>query len=142
MKQGGWFHTDNIGYMTESGEIFILGRQSDLISISNARVAPEVVEAMIEKHPKVQAVAIVPIPDEITFQQLCACIVPINKSDDVWQDIVDFLHKVIHHSHSDSQLSDLIPKYHVLLDSIPMTIHGKVEKEKLTEQAIKLLNVS
>ena len=52
----GYFHTGDIGYMNEDGELFLVGRKKRLIRFSNARsVYPEELEELLTQSDIIQA---------------------------------------------------------------------------------------
>lgn len=60
----GWYHTGDLGKYTENGEIFVLGRISDIIKYKNYTILPSEIEATLESHPDVEQAAVVSIPHE------------------------------------------------------------------------------
>lgn len=61
--KGGWFHTADLGYRTGSGEVFIVDRITDAITVKGITVLPQSIESVLNRHPAVLESAIVGIPD-------------------------------------------------------------------------------
>lgn len=69
------FHTGDIGRMTESGMIAVVGRKDRMIVTGGENVHPEEVAGVIEGHPDVSAVAVVGVEDEHWGEKVAAAIV-------------------------------------------------------------------
>ena len=61
---GGWFHTGDLGEMTENGEIIFSGRIKDMLKVGGENVASVEVEGFLSTHDGVKLAAIVGLPDE------------------------------------------------------------------------------
>jgi long-chain acyl-CoA synthetase len=70
----GKYHTGDIGYLDAQGQLFIRGRQNDLIIRGGANVYPVEVERVLGEHPAVAAVAVLGIADERLGQRVAAVI--------------------------------------------------------------------
>lgn len=57
-EQGGWFHTGDLGKLDEDGFLYIVGRSKEMISVGGMKFFPEEVEAVLEKHPAIQAACV------------------------------------------------------------------------------------
>ncbi len=60
----GWFHTGDLGEMTENGEIIFSGRLKDMLKVGGENVASVEVEGFLSTHDGVKLAAIVGLPDE------------------------------------------------------------------------------
>jgi acyl-CoA synthetase (AMP-forming)/AMP-acid ligase II len=67
--QGGWLRSGDLATIDERGYITIVGRTKEMFKSGGYNVYPREIEAVIEKHPNVAFVTIVPIPDE-TWQEV------------------------------------------------------------------------
>jgi long-chain acyl-CoA synthetase len=72
--RSGMYHTGDLGYLDDSGQLFIRGRQNDLIIRGGANVYPAEVERVLASHPAVAAVAVLGVPDERLGQRVAAVI--------------------------------------------------------------------
>ncbi|XP_044014572.1 4-coumarate-CoA ligase 1-like isoform X2 [Aphidius gifuensis] len=70
----GWYHTDDLGYFDEDGDLFIIDRIKDLIKCRLDDIAPGPIEQCILKHPNVAEVAVVSKPYGIDREQPMAFI--------------------------------------------------------------------
>jgi len=60
----GWLHTGDVGYVDESGDVFIVDRVKELIKYKGLQVAPAELEGILLGHPAVADAAVIPSPDE------------------------------------------------------------------------------
>ncbi|XP_053375982.1 uncharacterized protein LOC123563795 [Mercenaria mercenaria] len=61
---GGWLHTGDIGYMRDNECIVIADRLKELIKFKGQQVAPAELEDLLHKHPAVQDVVVIGMPDD------------------------------------------------------------------------------
>ncbi|XP_072027106.1 3-[(3aS,4S,7aS)-7a-methyl-1,5-dioxo-octahydro-1H-inden-4-yl]propanoyl:CoA ligase-like [Amphiura filiformis] len=81
--ENGWWHTRDLGIMDDKGYFRVLGRNTDLIVIKEAiNVAPLELEAVLYEHEAVADALVVGVPDERSFEEVCACI-KLNKEKPV-----------------------------------------------------------
>ncbi|PXX09175.1 O-succinylbenzoic acid--CoA ligase [Mycolicibacterium moriokaense] len=71
----GWFRTDDIGAVDDSGVLRVLGRVDDAISTGGLTVLPQLVEAALATHPAVADSAVFGVADERLGQRVVAAIV-------------------------------------------------------------------
>ena len=71
----GWFRTDDIGALDDSGVLRVLGRVDDAISTGGLTVLPSLVEAAVASHPAVSECAVFGVPDERLGQRVVAAVV-------------------------------------------------------------------
>jgi long-chain acyl-CoA synthetase len=72
---GGWFRTGDIAYRDEEGYLWLVDRDSDVISVSGFKVFPKEVESVLLRHPAVAEAAVVSEPDERQGQRVKAFVV-------------------------------------------------------------------
>lgn len=71
----GWFRTDDLGAVDDSGRLRILGRVDEAISTGGLTVLPQLVEAALATHPAVADCAVFGLPDERLGQRVAAAVV-------------------------------------------------------------------
>ncbi|OBF81394.1 O-succinylbenzoic acid--CoA ligase [Mycobacterium sp. 852002-51163_SCH5372311] len=71
----GWFRTDDLGALDDSGVLTVLGRADDAISTGGLTVLPEPVEAALCTHPAVGECAVFGVADERLGQRVVAAVV-------------------------------------------------------------------
>ncbi len=60
----GWLHSGDIGRADEDGYLYVVDRLKELIKYKGLQVAPAELEAILQSHPAVADVAVIPSPDE------------------------------------------------------------------------------
>ncbi|MDG4663558.1 o-succinylbenzoate--CoA ligase [Mycobacterium sp. 236(2023)] len=71
----GWFRTDDVGVVDESGVLRVLGRVDDAISTGGLTVMPGLVETALATHPAVADCAVFGLADERLGQRVVAAVV-------------------------------------------------------------------
>ncbi len=73
--RNGWFHTGDLGKMDINGFFYLVDRLHHRIVKGGFSIYPSEVEAVLEAHPDVKDVAVIPVQDEIMGQEVKACVV-------------------------------------------------------------------
>ena len=61
----GWLHTGDLGYFDSGGNLFITGREKDVIVLSNGKnVYPEEIEAYYLKSPYIKEIGVMALESE------------------------------------------------------------------------------
>ncbi|WP_395312190.1 o-succinylbenzoate--CoA ligase [Mycobacterium sp. AMU20-3851] len=71
----GWFRTDDLGAVSDSGVLSILGRIDDAVVTGGLTVLPQLVENALARHPAVAECAVFGVPDPRLGQRVVAAIV-------------------------------------------------------------------
>ncbi len=128
----GWLLTGDLGVVDEFGYYKITGRAKDMVIVGGFNVFPRTIEEHIITHPKVQEVTATGVPDEDLGEVVAAAIIPEEGESVDPQEILDFCYGQI--------TSAAVPRYVTLVKELPYTGRGKVQKFKLKEQLIELIN--
>jgi len=123
----GWLYSGDLATIDESGYVRIVGRKKDMLITGGFNVYPAEIEEYLFTHPKVQNVSVIGVPDAVMGEVAAAYIVPRDGATLEPQEIVDFCAGEI--------ANFKVPRYIVLLDALPMTQSGKVQKFRLREIA-------
>ena len=129
----GWMHTGDLAVMDAEGYVNISGRIKDMVIRGGENIYPREIEEFLYRHPAVQDVQVVGVPDKKYGEELCAWIVlrPDAKLDE--EGVREFCRGQIAHYK--------VPRYIRFVDAFPMTITGKVQKFRMREvmkQELKL----
>lgn len=73
--RGGWFHTGDVVFRDPDGMLHFFDRDKHIIRRAGENISAVQVEAVLQTHPWVQTVAVLPVADEIREQEVLACIV-------------------------------------------------------------------
>ena len=71
----GWFRSGDLGTKDADGFISIVDRKKDLIVRGGFNVYPREVEEILAAHPGIAQVAVVPVPDDVHGEEICAVVV-------------------------------------------------------------------
>jgi fatty-acyl-CoA synthase len=122
----GWLHTGDLGTLDEEGYCKITGRIKDMVIRGGENIYPREVEEFLYRHPKVQDVQCVGVPDDRYGEELCACVVLRQGASATEEEIREFCRGQIAHYK--------IPRYVKFVGSFPMTVTGKIQKYLLRQQ--------
>jgi O-succinylbenzoic acid--CoA ligase len=123
----GWFRTDDIGAVDDSGVLTVLGRADEAISTGGLTVLPQPVEAALRSHPAVADCAVFGVADDRLGQRVVAAVVV---ADGYEQPALDTLRAHV------TQTLDVTaaPRELHILDTLPMRGIGKVDRQALTRR--------
>ncbi|HTH60398.1 MAG TPA: cyclohexanecarboxylate-CoA ligase [Paraburkholderia sp.] len=124
----GWFDTGDLATLDERGYLRIVGRSKDVIIRGGENIPVVEIEALLYRHPAIAQVAIVAYPDERLGERACAMVVPKQGESLDLPALVAFLK-------ARQVTPQYIPERLVLLDAMPTTPSGKVQKFRLREIA-------
>ncbi|RMX14784.1 AMP-binding protein [Vandammella animalimorsus] len=130
----GWMHTGDLATMDEQGYVNIVGRIKDMVIRGGENIYPREIEEFLYRHPKVQDVQVVGVPDEKYGEELCAWIIAKPGALVTEDDIREFCKGQIAHYK--------VPRYIRFVDAFPMTVTGKIQKFAIRDEMKKLLGLS
>jgi fatty-acyl-CoA synthase len=127
----GWMHTGDLATLDNDGYCRIVGRIKDMVIRGGENVYPREIEEFLHRHPDVQDVQVVGIPDEKYGEELCAWIVPRTGATIDEDTLRSYCRGQIAHYK--------VPRYVRVVQEFPTTVTGKVQKFQIREQMIKEL---
>ncbi|RGE44231.1 long-chain fatty acid--CoA ligase [Comamonas testosteroni] len=129
MTDDGYLRTGDVGYMTEDGFVYIVDRTKDMLICGGFNVYPRNIEEAIYRHPAVEEVIVIGIPDAYRGQSPKAFIkfkdgAQVPELDEMKRFLADFLgkHEMIHAMEA--------------RQSLPRTAVGKLSKKALQDEAL------
>ena len=125
----GWFDTGDLARIDERGYLRITGRSKDVIIRGGENIPVVEIEAMLYGLPAVAQVAIVAYPDERLGERACAVVLPAAGRSLTFDEMVEFLVE-------QKVARQYLPERLLLVDAMPTTPSGKIQKFKLREQVI------
>jgi long-chain acyl-CoA synthetase len=119
----GWFVTGDLAYADGGGQLFLVGRETDMVLVNGFNVYPAEVESVLRRADGVGAVAVVGVPDEVTGEAVHAYVVPAGGHE------VDAAAVLAEAARSLARFK--LPREIEVVESLPLTVTGKVKKWQL-----------
>lgn len=128
----GFYKTGDIVRRHPSGNLVVEGRDKDLINRGGEMISAEEVENLILSHPKIHNVAAVAMPDPVMGERTCAYVVPKEGESISFEEMLEFLK-------GKKVAKFKLPERLELVESLPLTNVGKVDKKALREEITQKL---
>jgi fatty-acyl-CoA synthase len=129
----GWMHTGDLATIDAEGYCNIVGRLKDMIIRGGENVYPREIEEFLFRHPKIEDVQVVGVPDRKFGEELCAWIRLKSGTGATEEEIREFCRGQIAHFK--------VPRYVRFVDEFPMTVTGKIQKFAIRDQMIRELGL-
>lgn len=126
VDRDGWFETGDLARKDKDGYIRITGRTKDIVIRGGENVPVIEIEQLMYRHPAVQEVAIVGVPDGRLGERACACVVLRQGASLSLADLSGYMGE-------NTVAKNYWPERVEVLDALPKTPSGKVQKFKLRE---------
>src|SRR5262249_7176088 len=127
---GDWLRTGDVYSRDADGYYYHAGREDDLFKVAGMWVSPADVEAALQAHPDVTDVGVVGTDEPGGLVKPFAFVVPRDPAVDT-QRLVESLEQLAALRLAPHQR----PRKIFVLDELPRTVTGKVQRFKLREQA-------
>lgn len=125
----GWNSVGDLAVRDDDGYVSLVGRRDNMIVLRGENIYPEAVETVLEAAPGVAAAVAVPQPVE-SPSHLVALVVADEPSPELRRGVLDY---------SREHLAGLkLPRRVVLVDSLPRTAAGKIDRGRAAELAARL----
>ncbi|MGE0441186.1 MAG: AMP-binding protein [Gemmatimonadales bacterium] len=133
IDRAGWMRTGDLAVMRDDGYVNIIGRAKDMVIRGGENIFPREIEEFLYRHPKVQDVQVIGVPDEKYGEELCAWIRLKTGEIATEEELRRFCKGQI--------ATFKIPRYFRFTESFPMTVTGKVRKVEMREVSIRELGL-
>ena len=124
----GWLHTGDMARCRNDGNYRIVGRSRELIIRGGENIYPAEVEEFLHHHPAVAEVAVAGLPDARYGEVVAAWVVAKSGAALTADELKQYCQGQIAHFK--------VPRYVMIVESLPRTVTGKIRKHVLKEQAI------
>lgn len=122
----GFVYTNDLGYIDEDGYVYVLGRKDDVINYKGIKIAPEEIEESVKKYAEIIDCACVPKADKMMGQVPKLFVVVRDKNAFRKIELFKFLEAYVD--------ANKMPKEIEVIDEIPRTANGKIQRAKLVEK--------
>jgi fatty-acyl-CoA synthase len=122
----GWFHSGDLGYVDDTGHLYVVDRKKDMIKSGGENVASREVEEAIYRLEGVAEVAVFGVSHPRWVEAVAAAVVPKSGVALTAEHVIE---------HARSVLAGYkAPKYVVLVDALPKNPSGKIIKRQLRQE--------
>jgi fatty-acyl-CoA synthase len=133
IDSGRWMHTGDLATLDTEGYCNIVGRIKDMVIRGGENIYPREIEEFLYRHPKIQDVQVIGVPDRRYGEELCAWVKLKPGEEASAEEIRRFCEGQIAHYK--------IPRYVRFVEGFPMTVTGKIQKYLMREQMLRELGV-
>ncbi len=126
---GQWYLTGDSGRVDDDGHYFFMARDDDVIIMAGYRIGPFDVESVMATHPAVQECAVIAVPDAMKGEVIEAFVALKQPVDDVDALIAELQQRV-----RDNLAAYAYPRSVHIVDSLPKTPSGKIQRFVLRQQ--------
>jgi len=125
----GWVRSGDLCTVDGDGYLTVVGRKKEIIIRGGMNIAPREVEDLLTRFPEVDRAAVVGVPDDRLGERSCACLVlAAGRTLD--------LETVVARLRAEGLASYKLPEQLHLVDTLPTTASGKVQKHELVRRVI------
>lgn len=130
----GFFRTGDVARIDQKGVVTITGRIKEMINRGGESISATQIERLIGSHPEVALVAVIPMPDPVFGERVCAYVQPKAGARLSFEKIISYL--------KEQKASVLqLPERMEFVEAIPLTKVQKVDKRALMVDIKKKLGV-
>lgn len=122
----GWLYTGDMGYYDREGNIYLADRKKDMIISGGENIYPREVEEVLYRHPAVEEVAVIGVPDAYWVERVHAVVVLKAGESVTDKALKDFCKQ--------NMASYKAPKSFDFVGSLPKSPQGKILKRELRKQ--------
>ncbi len=134
IDEDGWMHTGDLAVMREDGYCTIVGRIKDMIIRGGENIYPREIEDFYFRHPDIEDVSVIGVPDEKYGEVVCACVrMKAGRAPLDLGAVREFARgKLAHYK---------VPEHLMVLEEFPTTVTGKIRKNQLRQDAADTLDL-
>jgi acyl-CoA synthetase (AMP-forming)/AMP-acid ligase II len=123
----GWFRTGDQGYLDSERYLTLVGRIKELINRGGEKISPREIDETLLTHAAVAEAVCFAVPDRVYGEEVAAAVVvksPVTEAD--------------LNAHCRSSLADFkCPKTIYIVETIPRTATGKIQRRNVAAQLVK-----
>jgi crotonobetaine/carnitine-CoA ligase len=118
-----WFHTGDLGRLDERGRLFFMERKRDRIRVGGNNVSSWEVESVVDRHDKVVESVIIGVKNPLGEDDIALFVLKNADVDISSEEVVEFCRRNL--------AEYMVPRFVVIMDSLPKTETGKPAKGRL-----------
>lgn len=128
VDEEGWFKTGDLAFIDGDGYIRINGRSKDVVIRGGENIPVTMIENLLYKHPAIAHVAVVGYPDKRFGERVCAFVALKPEQSFSFEEMSRYLDE-------QEVTKTYFPERLEILEQLPQTPSGKLQKFKLREMA-------
>ncbi len=127
----GWLHTGDVGVFDEDGYLTIVDRTKDMLIVSGFKVYSVHVEDVMTKHPDIQLIAIIGVPNpDRPGAEIVKAVIQLKEGVEATESVKESIQQ-----YAQQHLSKYeVPKIYEFKEELPLSLVGKVLKKELREE--------
>jgi acyl-CoA synthetase (AMP-forming)/AMP-acid ligase II len=126
LSPDGWLRTGDLGVIDDAGRLKIIGRSKDMFIVGGFNAYPAEIENALLKHPDIQQVAVIGIPDDRLGEVGMAFVVPHPGATATADDLIEWSrHEMANYK---------VPRRVEFVTELPVNATGKVVKDELRKR--------
>lgn len=131
----GWFHTGDLGRLSQDGYLEITGRKKDIIIRGGENISVKEIEDLLHKHPSIEVAVVVAMPDAKMGEKACAYVKLKEGTQLSFEAMINFLlqYKIA---------KQKLPERLEIINELPMTPSGKIKKNELRKDIANKVGMS
>ncbi|HEY7315017.1 MAG TPA: AMP-binding protein [Gemmataceae bacterium] len=129
----GWMHSGDLAVMEESGYVHIVGRLKDMIIRGGENISPREIEEVLVAHTDVSEVQVIGVPSHRYGEEVMAWVRPRPGATPTERELTTYCRSCLS--------AFKVPRYWRFVETFPMTVTGKIQKYRLRQMAVELLNL-
>ena len=126
-----WFHTGDRARCDADGYFWYVDRKKDSIRRRGENISAHELEGVVRQHPAVQDTAAIPVPSEMSEDEVMIYVVVRDGQRVTPEELVRFCAERLPYF--------MVPRYVDFLDDLPRTHTEKIEKYRLRARAVETL---
>jgi len=126
----GYYRTGDLGWLDVDGYISFVARHNDIIRRGGINIVPGDLESVLMRHPRIEHVAIVGLPDARLGERGCACVITRDGQPMAIEELTQFLE-------GQGVARYTWPERVEMFTTFPRSASLKVQKRALVEQLTK-----
>jgi len=130
--KNGWFYTGDLVREDEDGFLYVVDRKKNMFISGGENVYPAEIEKFLYTHPLIQEVAVIGVPDE-KWGEVGKAYIKLKEGASISPDELK--------KYCEGNLARYkIPKYFEIIEEIPKSETGKINKKALLQIHLKSIN--
>lgn len=131
IENNGWLHSGDLCRMDKEGNIYYVGRISEMITSGGEKIYPMEIEDYLKTHPKIQDVAVTGVPDKV-WGELVTALIELKPGKDMTpEEVIEYC--------KDNIASYKKPRIIKFVNRVPLTEVGKPHRAEIKNLALSLM---